>query len=46
MLVYADIDDAIKTNGEYESECFFNEVMIGRDKRVLEMIKEEILGKS
>ncbi|MCR5329063.1 MAG: NUDIX domain-containing protein [Saccharofermentans sp.] len=38
-LVYADIDDAIRTNGEYKSECFFNEVMIGRDKRVLEMIK-------
>ena len=45
MLVYADIDDAIKTNGEYKSECYFNEVMIGRDKRVLEMIREEILKK-
>ena len=43
MLVYADIDEAIKTNGEYRSECFFNEVMIGREKRVLEMIREEIL---
>lgn len=43
MLVYADIDEAIKTNGEYKSGCFFNEVMIGRDKRVLEMIKEEVL---
>lgn len=45
MLVYADIDDAIKTNGEYKSKCFFNEVMIGRDKRVLEMIRDEILKK-
>ena len=45
MLVYADIDEAIKTNGEYRSECFFNEVMIGREKRVLEMIREEILGR-
>ena len=45
MLVYADINDAIKTNGEYTSECFFNEVMIGRDKRVLEMIRDEILKK-
>lgn len=43
MLVYADIDEAIRTNGEYRSECFFNEVMIGREKRVLEMIREEIL---
>ena len=45
MLVYADIDDAIKTNGEYKSECYFNEVMIGRERRVLEMIREEILKK-
>ena len=45
MLVYADIDDAIKTNGEYKSECYFNEVMIGRERRVLEMIMEEILKK-
>ena len=38
MLVYVDIEEAIKTNGEYRSECFFNEVMIGREKRVLEML--------
>lgn len=42
MLVYADIDEAIKTNGEYTSGSFFNEIMIGREKRVLEMIKEEL----
>ena len=43
ILVYANIDEAIKTNGEYTSECFFDEVMIRREKRVLEMIKEEVL---
>ena len=42
-LVYADIDEAIKTNGEYRSDCFFNEIMIKREKRVLEMIKEDNL---
>ena len=42
-LVYADIDDAIRVNGEYKSDVFFNEVMIGRDKRVLELIRDEFL---
>ena len=35
-LVYADIDEAIKINDEYTSGIYFNEVMIGRDKRVLQ----------
>ena len=43
MLVYADIDEAIKVNGEYRSKVFFNEVMIAREKRVLELIKAELL---
>ena len=42
-LVYTDIDEAIKVNGEYRSGVFFNEVMIAREKRVLEMIKAEII---
>lgn len=44
MLAYADIDEAIKVNGEYKSNIFFNEVMIGREKRVLELIKAEIIN--
>ena len=42
-LVYADIDEAIKVNGEYKSDVYFNEVMIGREKRVLELIKDELI---
>ena len=42
MLSYVDIDEAIRVNGEYKSDSFFNEVMIDRDKRVLELIRDEI----
>ena len=42
-LAYVDIDEAIRVNKEYQSQCFFNEVMIDRERRVLEMIKEERL---
>lgn len=45
-LVYVDIDEAIKVNGEYRSDVFFNEVMIGREKRVLELIKADMEKKS
>ena len=38
-LKYVDIDEAIKVNSEYRSDDFFNEVMIRREKKVLEMIK-------
>ena len=44
MLAYVDIDEAIKSNGEYKSKEFFNEVMIDREKRVLELIKAEIVS--
>ena len=44
MLAYVDIDEAIKINGEYKSKEFFNEVMIDREKRVLELIKAEIVS--
>lgn len=43
-LVYSGIDEAIKVNGEYRSNVFFNEVMIAREKRVLEIIKDEMLN--
>lgn len=42
MLVYADIDEAIKVNSEYKSNTSFNEVMIKRENRVLELIKAEM----
>ncbi len=41
-LRYVDIDEAIKVNSEYKSDDFFNEIMIQREKKVLEMVKEEL----
>lgn len=40
-LSYVDIDEAIKVNGEYRSGNFFNEVMIDRERRVLELIRAQ-----
>lgn len=44
MLVYADIDEAIKANGIFTSDSKADEIMIDRERRVLEMIKEEFLS--
>ncbi len=41
VLRIVDIDEAIEANTVYTSDDFFNEVMIKREKRVLEMIKKE-----
>ncbi len=41
VLRIVDIDEAIATNAAYTSDDFFNEIMIKREKRVLEMIKKE-----
>lgn len=40
-LRYVSLDEAIAVNGVYRSDDYFNEIMIGREKRVLEMIREE-----
>ena len=44
MLVYADIYEAIKANGIFTSDSKADEIMIDRERRVLEMIKEEFLS--
>lgn len=44
MLVYADIDEAIKANGIFTSDSKADEIMIDRERRVLEMIEEEFLS--
>ena len=44
MLVYADIDEAIKTNSLFTSDSKADEIMIDRERKVLEMIKEEFLS--
>ncbi len=40
VLRYVNIDEAIRVNAEYRSEDYFNEIMIKRELRVLEMIKQ------
>ena len=40
-LRMVDIDEAIAVNAVYKSDVYFNEVMISREKRVLEMIRQE-----
>lgn len=39
-LRFVDIDDAIRSNQEYHSEDLFDEIMIKRELRVLQMVKE------
>ena len=39
-LKIVSLDEAIKTNAEYKSDDYFNEIMIKREKRVLELIQE------
>jgi len=40
-LVYSDFDEAIRVNGEYKTDCYFNEIMIKRDKKMLELIRSK-----
>lgn len=42
VLKIIDINEAIETNAAYCSTDYFNEIMIKRDKRMLEMIKQEM----
>ena len=42
VLRIVSIDEAIATNAAYTTDDFFNEIMIRREKRVLEMIKQEL----
>lgn len=39
-LKIVSLDEAIKTNAEYKSDDYFSEIMIKREKRVLELIRE------
>lgn len=42
VLRCVDIDDAITADSLYKSDDFFNEIMIKRECRVLELIREEM----
>ena len=46
VLRFVTLDEAIQANAEYKSDDPFNEIMIKREKRVLEMIKEEFQTRS
>ena len=39
-LRFVDIDDAIKANRDYHSDDFFNEIMIKREMKVLQLVKQ------
>ena len=41
VLRYVDIDEAIRVNSEYKSDDFFDEIMIKREQKVLELIKNQ-----
>ena len=42
VLKVVSIDEAILANDEYHSENYFDEVMIKRELRVLQMVKEQM----
>jgi NTP pyrophosphohydrolases including oxidative damage repair enzymes len=42
-LQWTDIDEAIRVNDEYDSENFFNRIMIKREMRVLQIIREAMI---
>ena len=42
VLRIVNIDEAIATNASYSSVDYFNEIMIKRDRRMLEMVKQEL----
>lgn len=40
VLRFVRLDEAIATNSKYETDDYFNEIMIKRDTKLLQMIKE------
>ena len=42
VLRFVDLDEAIHMNSAYKSEDYFNEIMIKRETKVLQLIKDEI----
>lgn len=41
VLRFVDLDEAIRVNLAYTSEDYFNEIMIKREAKVLQMIKNK-----
>lgn len=44
VLRFVDLDEAIRVNSEYRSDDYFNEIMIKRETRVLQIIKDIIVS--
>lgn len=42
ILKFVELDEAISVNSAYKSDDYFNEIMIKRDTKVLQMIKESL----
>ena len=40
VLKYVDFDEAIRVKSDYKTKDYFNEIMIKRDTKVLELIKK------
>lgn len=41
VLEFVNLDEAIDTNSKYKTEDYFNEIMIKRDTKLLQLIKEK-----
>ena len=42
LLRFVSLDEAIRVNSAYKSEDYFNEIMIMRETKVLQMIKDAV----
>ena len=43
ILKFADIDEAIEVNRNYHSDDLFDEIMIKREMRVLQIVKDTFM---
>lgn len=41
-LRFVDIDEAVKANNDYRSDDYFNEIMIKREMKVLQLVKDHL----
>lgn len=46
ILRFVDLDEAISVNSAYKSEDYFNEIMIMRETKILQMLKDTVTPKS
>ena len=39
-LRFVDIDDAVRADSDYHSDDYFNEIMVKRERKVLQLIRD------